>query len=209
MKDWLKWHKHYDTDSSLNKRLLLVQDAIRQSLPDNHIASYTILDICAGNGRDLVEVLDTYRYKNVVRGCLIELDPKLTDELLVRVQAANIPQDLKIIQADASQTYTYKNNLPADLILICGVFGNIAEDDIAKTIENLPKLCKQGTRVIWTRHLRAPDRTKMIRDVFHNNGFNELSFVTTNDNSYGVGTQMFTSSTPAIGENVTMFRFIK
>lgn len=209
MKDWVEWHKHYDTaDSSLNQRLVLVQSAIRQCLPQQRDV-YTILDICAGDGRDLIEVLSNYEHKDSLRGVLVELDSQLVNEMQVRAQTANIPPSLNIIQDDASQTHTYKDSIPADLILLCGVFGNISNDDIAKTIQNLPKFCKRGTRVIWTLNRRAPDRTDEIRDLFHANGFDEANFVSTNDATYGVGVHTFTAPTPAMGDNVTMFSFLK
>lgn len=209
MKDWVKWHKHYDTaDSSLNQRLALVQSAIRQCLPQQRNA-YTILDICAGDGRDLIEVLSNYEHKDSLRGVLVELDPQLVNEMQMRAKTANIPPDLKIIQEDASQTHTYKDNIPADLILLCGVFGNISDDDVAKTIQTLPQLCKPGTRVIWTRHRRSPDRTNNIRNLFRDNGFDETDFVSTNDSAYGVGVHTFNASAPDISDDVTMFRFIK
>jgi ubiquinone/menaquinone biosynthesis C-methylase UbiE len=210
MKDWLSWHKHYDTtESPLNQRLVLVQDAIRECLPDEPTALYTILDICAGDGRDLIEVLDTYEHKEFLRGRLIELDPRLAKEAQERAQVAQLPSGLKIIQGDASQTYAYKADIPADLILICGVFGNISDDDVARTIQSLPKFCKHGTRVIWTRNRRAPDRTAATRSLLQENGFDEIKFASTDDDSYGVGMSTFTSSPPNIGDNVTMFRFVK
>jgi ubiquinone/menaquinone biosynthesis C-methylase UbiE len=210
MKDWLSWHKHYDTaESPLNQRLALVQNAIRECLPDEPTTPYTILDICAGDGRDLIEVLDTYEHKEFLRGCLIELDPRLAKEAQERAQVAQLPSGLKIIQGDASQTYAYKTNIPADLILICGVFGNISDDDVTSTIQSLPKFCKRGTRVIWTRNRRAPDRTTATRNLLQENGFDEIEFASTDDGSYGVGMSAFTSSPPDIGGNVTMFRFVK
>lgn len=209
MKDWVKWHKHYDTDDSpLNQRLVLVQDAIRQCLPKNP-RIYTIIDICAGDGRDLMEVLDTYKYKDSIQGCLIELDPRLASEAYERTQTTKMPNNLKVIRGDASQTYAYKDTLPADLILVCGVFGNINDNDVVKTIQNLPKFCKQSTQVIWTCNRRAPDRTKVIRNVFRDNGFDETNFASTNDSTYSVGVHTFNTSTPDMGENVTMFSFIR
>lgn len=209
MKDWVKWHKHYDTaDSSLKQRLALVQYAVRQSLPRQRTA-YTILDICAGDGRDLIEVLGDYEHKDSLRGLLVEIDPQLVDETQRRAQAADMPHNLKIIQGDASQTHMYKDSIPADLILLCGVFGNISDDDVAKTIQTLPQLCKPGARVIWTRHRRSPDRTDEIRNLFHTNGFDETNFASTDNTTYGVGVHTFNAVVPAMGDNVTMFSFLK
>ncbi len=37
-------------------------------------------------------------------------------------------------------------------MLVCGVFGNISDNDIERTIAYLPTLCAPGAWVIWTRY---------------------------------------------------------
>jgi hypothetical protein len=40
-------------------------------------------------------------------------------------------------------------------VLVCGVYGNIPEADVHRTIETLPQFCARNATVIWTRH-RGP-----------------------------------------------------
>ena len=79
-------------------------------------------------------------------------------------------------EADASLVRSYAGVIPADLVLICGVFGNVWEGDIRATVSRMPAFCAPGGTVIWTRHRRPPDLTPSIRSWFADAGFEEVSF---------------------------------
>ena len=209
-KDWKKWHTLYDDDQSgLAKRLRLVQDAIANSLPnDVLIDNYQIIDICAGDGRDLIEVLAHYPEKDHVHSLLVEIDERLATSSEKAASNANI-QNVTVYTGDASVLATYRNVAAADLILLCGIFGNISNEDIEKTIKSLAQLSKQGTRVIWTRHLRQPSVVPEIRNYFINHNFKELDYKTTADQSYAVVTCEFHGSPQPLNHKTKMFTFIK
>ena len=80
--------------------------------------------------------------------------------------------------ADASRVASYADALPADVLLLCGIFGNVSEGDIQRTAQAAPALCAAGATVIWTRHRRAPDLTPRIREWFRASGFEEVAFDT-------------------------------
>ena len=69
-------------------------------------------------------------------------------------------------RADAGRTDAYVDAVPAQIVLACGLFGNISEEDIQRTVLSLPMLCARGATVIWTRHRRPPDLTPVIRAWF-------------------------------------------
>jgi hypothetical protein len=62
------------------------------------------------------------------------------------------------VTGDASLVDQYQDLAPADLLLVCGVFGNISDADIERTIDACGQLCKTGDTVIWTRHRAEPER---------------------------------------------------
>ena len=70
----------------------------------------------------------------------------------------------------------YADALPADVLLLCGIFGNVSDADIERTATAAPALCAPGASVIWTRHRRAPDLTPRIRGWFQASGFAEVAF---------------------------------
>jgi hypothetical protein len=78
--------------------------------------------------------------------------------------------------ADAGRVDAYADALPADVLLLCGIFGNVSEADIQRTARAAPALCAAGATVIWTRHRRPPDLTPCIREWFRASGFEEVAF---------------------------------
>lgn len=208
-KDWKKWHTLYnDSDSGLAKRLRLVQESISVSLPDTIEDRFQIIDICSGDGRDLLDALIHYPARAQVYSYLVELDERLAEKSEHTASEVSL-QNVTVINGDASLLSTYEDIPRADLILLCGVFGNISDDDIQNTIEALPQLCKQGTKVIWTRHLRQAEAVPVIRSLFITNGFSEVDFKTTEDQSYVVATYEFQESPAQLEGNTRLFTFIK
>ena len=83
---------------------------------------------------------------------------------------------IRIVEGDASQSHWYAGDVPADVVLVCGVFGNISAADITRTIQAMRGFCVPGGHVMWTRHRRPPDPTPAIRADFAAAGFTELAF---------------------------------
>ena len=75
----------------------------------------------------------------------------------------------------------------ADLLLLCGIFGNIPDADVERTVAALPALLADGGTVIWTRHTRAPDLTPRLRAWCGAAGVVETAFVTGDRWSVGAG----------------------
>jgi hypothetical protein len=62
------------------------------------------------------------------------------------------------------------------VLLLCGIFGNVSDADIERTIRAAAALCRPGGTVIWTRGRRPPDLTPQVRAWFGENGFGEVAF---------------------------------
>ena len=92
---------------------------IREVLDDRPPGPIRVVSMCAGEGRDLLEVLADHPRAGDVRGRLVELNP----ELAARA-AAGAPPGIAVEIADAGWTDAYLGAVPADLVLACGVFGN-------------------------------------------------------------------------------------
>src|SRR5690242_10949974 len=161
-RDWHEWHRAYDQpDSPLSRRLRVVQQNVRAALDVAPPGDIRVISMAAGEARDILGVLDDHPRRDDVRGRLVELDPELA-----AVARSRAPARLDVFVGDAGQTASYANALPADLVLVCGVFGNITDDDMFHTVGRLPMLCAPGATVIWTRHRRPPDITPRVRDAF-------------------------------------------
>lgn len=173
------WQQLYENpERVVAQRLLIVQRMIREFLASRAGDEVSVVSVCAGQGRDIIGVLANHPDRGAVRGCLVELNPSNAVEAVRRAQEAGLDR-IDVITGDASVTDTYASIVPADLVLVCGVFGNIPNDDIRRTIEFLPQFCACNATVIWTRHRAVPDLTPAIREWFVGVGFMELAFEST------------------------------
>lgn len=172
----MKWHQGYDDpSSSLSSRLECVKLRLGEAIGGCPPGPVRLLSLCAGQGRDVIGVLPGHRRRDDVRALLVEYDGRNAEFARRRAAEADLAQ-VRIRQADASQVGSFEDALPADVLLLCGIFGNISDSDIRRTVYAAPTLCAPGATVIWTRHRRPPDLTPAIRDWFAESGFTEVAF---------------------------------
>jgi hypothetical protein len=204
--EWVEWHRGYDDGHVLGQRLSVVQDLIRSALDSRPPGPIRIISMCAGDGRDLLGVLPGHPRRADVHARLVELDPELAAR--ARARATAVSPRIEVVNADASTTTAYAGAVPADIVLVCGVFGNITDDDIRHTIEQLPSLCAPAAVVVWTRCTLAPDLTPAVRTWFDAGGFSELSFVAIPDTTFGVGANLLVSPLRTFERDVRLFTFL-
>jgi hypothetical protein len=99
--------------------------------------------------------------------------------------------------------------VPAYLVLVCGVFGNMTDADIERTIGYCTQLCATGGTVVWTRGRwasGAPDLVPQVCAWFEERGFDRLWV---SDPQYGqcCGAHRFTGVPAAVEEGASMFEF--
>jgi hypothetical protein len=207
-RDWQVWHKQYDSHTSaLARRLATVEMRIRDAITSAAPGSLRAISMCAGEGRDLFGALDGHRRAGDVRARLVELDPRLAATAQERAAAMGFGA-VEVVSGDASNTDAYEGAAPADLVLACGLFGNISDDDIANTVRVLPTLCAAGATVIWTRHRNAPDKTPLIRQWFADAGFTEVWFDAPEGFVFAVGTYRFDGTPQPFVGGVRLFTFV-
>jgi hypothetical protein len=206
MSEWVRWHRGYAPDSPLSLRLRVVQDLIRGALDSAPPGPIQAISMCAGDGRDLLGVLPGHARERDVRARLVELDPELAAR--ARARTSEMMSSVEVVNADASTTSAYAGAVPAGLVLVCGVFGNISDDDIRATVTELPTLCAPGATVIWTRGTFAPDLTPTIRRWFGHAGFTELRFTAIPGTTVGVGAHVLKAEPRPYEPDVRLFTFL-
>lgn len=203
-RDWLDWHGAYDRpESGLAQRLSAVQTQIAAALDRATAGPIRVISICAGQGRDLLGVLAAHPRQGDVRARLVELDPR--NAALARAAA---PAGVEVVVGDATTTSAFEGAVPADLVLVCGVFGHATDDDIHRIVDHLPMLCAPGATVIWTRGWFENDIRPAIRGWFASAGFAEVAFVTGDDGSWGVGANRLVGPPAPYEAGVRLFTFI-
>jgi hypothetical protein len=205
--DWHAWHEAYEAPaSSLARRLRVVQDKIRLALDDCSPGPVRVISLCAGQGRDLLEVLAEHPRAADVTARLVELDRRNAAVAEEMTKAIGLHQ-VEVVTADAALTDHYRGMVPADIVLACGLFGNITDEDIRRTIESCSQLCTTGGTVIWTRSRSAPDRVPLICDWFSESDF-DLQWLSEPDAGFGVGVHRFTGVSRPLALGVRMFSFV-
>ncbi|HXO59355.1 MAG TPA: class I SAM-dependent methyltransferase [Candidatus Acidoferrum sp.] len=189
VRDYEAWHRQYDDPtSSLAQRLAVVQRRLAERLSAAAPGAVRIISMCAGQGRDLLGVLPAHPRRGDVTAVLVELDHRNVEVARASAAQTGLTQ-IDVLEADAAVSDIYAPSVPADIVLACGIFGNISDQDLERTVRNLSMLCRTGASVIWTRHRNEPDLTPRIRGWFTESGFEELSFdAIDNESKSGIGT---------------------
>lgn len=205
---WVVWHDDYrDPASPLSKRLVVVKRLLDTVL-DERPGEVTVISLCAGAGLDVLGVLESREgARRRVRARLVEADPTLSEG--ARAYARELGCDgVEVMTGDAAELSQYAGFAPADVVMVCGVFGNLSDLDIQGTIMALGQLCAEGGSVIWTRHRRAPDKTPEIRAWFAASGFEERAYATAGDDAFGVGRHVRVAPSEPLEPGRRMFTFL-
>jgi hypothetical protein len=175
LRDYEEWHRAYDDpDSGLSWRLSTVQGLITQAL-ESHPGPVRVLSACSGDGRDLLEVLQGRADSARVRATLLELHPGIAER--ARTAARATGSDIEVRTTDAGLSDSYRGAVPADLVLLVGILGNISEADIERLVMTAPQFCKPSATVLWTRGRLPEDGNDAVRAAFLAAGFTELAHV--------------------------------
>lgn len=212
-RDWHEWYAAYDDPaSSLSRRLTEVRAQLTGLLADAR-GPARLLSLCAGDGRDTLPVLAEASVP--VTAVLVELEPDLAEAARTAVGTLGM-SDVEVRTADAGTTSCAEGAAPADVVMACGIFGNITDEDLASTLDALPMLVKPGGAVIWTRGCRVPedptdhpgDPADLVRERFAAAGFTEVDFVRPDDASYRVGVHRWPGPAMPYRSGVRMFSFV-
>jgi hypothetical protein len=114
---------------------------------------------------------------------------------------------IEVVVGDAGLTRHYRGMVPADLVLLCGVFGNLTDQDVERTIASCPQLCKTGGTLVWTRHRRPPDLVPRICQWLGEQGFQQ-QWLSDLQEDWGVGVHRFTGQPEPLASDGRMFTFV-
>lgn len=163
--------------------------------------------MCAGQAHDVIGALRDHDRSDDVVGLLVELDAANVATARAGLRDAGL-FGLHVAAADGGVTTPYGSATPADLILACGVFGNISDGDVRRTVAALPMFSAPGATVIWTRHRREPDLTGDIREWFSAAGFQEVAFVSPGPGRFSVGAHRLLGAAQPYLPDLPLFTFV-
>jgi hypothetical protein len=204
---WVTWHDAYDDpQSDLSERLITVQHRLSEAIDQAAPGAIRLISACAGQGHDVIGVLKSHPRKSEVHALLVESDHDNVHVASARIAAAAIP-NVAVRQADAGTISIYRDAIPADVLLLCGIFGNVTDEDVRATVNNASRLCAPHATVLWTRHRREPDRTHQIRSWFAEAGYEELAFDSPGPDRFAVGTHRLAAPPLEYRPDLRLFTF--
>lgn len=207
--DWVDWHRRYDDPgSALSRRLRIVQAQVVAFLNETAPAPVKVVSACAGEGRDLLEVLADRRDGDRVDATLLEYDDRNVARATGYARRHGLNR-ITVTRADAGRSDAYTAAVPADLVMMCGIFGNINDEAVRRLIGALPRFCGPGATVLWTRHRRPPDLTGPIRRWLMEAGFEEVSFIAPDGELFSVGRHRLVGEPAEFVPGLRLFDFIR
>lgn len=208
LRDYAAWHQAYDDpESGLSWRLRVVQSYLRSAF-DQHLGPVRVLSACSGDGRDVIDVLARRLDADRVTGTLIELHPSIAERAREAAAAAGLALDVRV--ADAGVTDAYAGAVPADIVLLVGIFGNIDDADLERTIAAAPQLCCPGATLVWSRGRNPHDRNDAVRHLFAAAGFVELDYATLDGGSRpALGAMRYDGEPAALVPGRQLFTFVR
>jgi hypothetical protein len=210
VRDYRAWHRDYDDPASaLSERLRVVQDRLQERLDAAAFGPLRLISMCAGQGRDVIPVLARHPRRDDVLAALLEIDHENAVYARQLAEGAGLG-GVTVVEVDASISDPYASFVPADILLACGVFGNINDRDLEGTVRHLSMLCAPGASVIWTRHWRQPDVITSIRQWFEESGFDDLGFeALENEAKMGVGISRLRGTPIPFARGYRFFTFLR
>jgi len=208
-KDWLEWHDLYETDKKLQQRLEIVREYITYSLDTSPSGQIRVVSLCAGDGRDLLGVLANHPRTQDVHGRLVEINPQLVEQGRANIESLGLTKQIEFINGDATSAASYVGAIPADIVIVCGIFGNLSDEaELQRLLGNLGFLSKPGAFVLWTRgHFQGVPDSELVRKNFRELGFEEVKFQLTATGDMGVGINRYLGETLTEPKKQPLFVF--
>ncbi|MFJ2280896.1 class I SAM-dependent methyltransferase [Pseudomonas sp. NPDC087803] len=209
--DWQSWHENYRSFSPLQLRLEEVCQQVTEAINAVAPSRVQVLSLCAGDGRDLLKALQSGHTSKEVDATLIELDPGLVEQGRKAFAEHGLSDSVQFRCADATSFATYQGLPKADIVMVCGVFGNVRGPHVQQLIFSLKAFCRQGARVIWTRSLNEFDdgetAAQEIRGWFAQAGFQETVFTRTPEGTFAVSSVAYGAEQTPLPSTGRMFEF--
>jgi hypothetical protein len=170
-----------------------------------------IISICAGDGRDVIPTLRDHPRGRSCAAFLLETHPALVAAGTRAIAEAGLMEQIQFLHVDATYSTAYLPLVPAAIVLVCGVFGNMLPEQIPSFVQQLPALCQQDGTVIWTRHSQQPatdPAIQQLQSAFVAAGFRAQYEEATMPGGFLVASYQSTRAPHSLPSNHKLFNFV-
>lgn len=204
---WYQWHAQYDELRSPDTdRLEVVQELLVQALDRAPAGPLTAVSACAGQARDLLPVLIHHPRGPDVRARMVELDP-LNASFLAAALGSTSLVDVEVVIADAGNTDAYIGAVPADLVLLCGVFANIDLADARRTVDAATALCRPGGTVVWSSYGARLAHADEVVALFEDRAFERMALHRSGEREFVVAAHRYVGRQRRLPAHTRFFDF--
>ena len=205
---WSDWPQEVYQQQSYQQRLWIVQEHFAKCLDNVPCGPVRVLSLCAGDGRDVIGVLSSHPRRTDVTGWLVESSRQSIAIGACHAASAGLERTVNFLCGDATLYATYKDIAPADIVLVCGVWGHVAADQRALLVAGIASLCKSDGVVIWTRGLGPNmNRLQEIQSHFAGLDWDKVRVSNTPDQRWAVATYRYSGPTHQLLKSGRLFRF--
>lgn len=205
---WFQWHSRYDDlESEETERLEIVQQllvcALDEAAPG---ASLTAVSVCAGQARDLLPVLINHPRGRSVSARLVEADPLNASFLHGALGSTDLPA-VELVLGDGGDTGNYRGAVPADVVLLGGVFANIDSAAAHRTVTALPGFCRPGGLVVWSSYGPRLAAADSVLSQLENGPFQRHTLVRRTGCEFLVAAHRYTGAYSELSPGSRLFSF--
>lgn len=206
-RDWYAWHAPYDQlHTAETDRLAQVQEAISAALDAAPPGRLSAVSACSGQARDLLPLLIDHPRGRDIDALMIELDP-LNASFLHGALGSTALTSVDVVVADAGAAASYAGHVPAELLLMCGVFANIDLKTARHTISRLGELVAPAGTVIWTTYGDSIDDADDVLAAFAAADFTPVSLARAADGTWLVAVHRFDGEGRPWSDEGVLFTF--
>lgn len=191
-KVWSGWPDKIYQDQSYRQRLEAVQGQIKGFLDTAPAGPQRILNICAGDGRDVLGAIGDHPRRTDVLAWFVELDSDSVNQ--GRQTAAKLGLDnlTRFINGDATVYSTYQPIGRADLVIACGVWGHVPTFEMPSLVRAMATFCNPGGRLIWTRGVsRGIEKVRELEALFDEQLWDDHQLTFTPNKAWAVATYRY------------------
>jgi hypothetical protein len=205
---WTNWPERAYKQRRYQQRLAAVQEHLAKRLDTTPAGPVRIISICAGDGRDLLGVLETHSRRSDVCAWLVEQSLQSVNAGCAHASALDLAYAVRFLHADATLYATYQVIGLADIVLLCGVWGHVPVHERTSVIRALTCLCKPGGTVIWSRAVaKGIERLEQIQSLFVAPSWERIELSFTPDNSWAVAAHRYRGPVVNLPTDGRIFHF--